>query len=211
MALIQTVVHDEPDERERQLGRLGLSTRLIVGVVEHAVADAASCTSLDPPLLTGVMRWARTVRYLREGLVPMGWTPDDADNFATCTSPDCNVIVGVATGGGGAGSASREDPRTRYPKGPITQAYISRNEIQLSLFDAEPSWQPSMRVQFWMLLLNQVPAHMHVRADHLGDLGRGPPRRETLRWRARGHQVLHVGIPTPLPTGCRHGRSPCAR
>jgi hypothetical protein len=43
-------------------------------VVRQADAEASSCTALDPPIMEGLTRWARTNRFLREELA----SPDSA-------------------------------------------------------------------------------------------------------------------------------------
>lgn len=153
-------VHITATDRDALLRGLGLSSDIIVETVSRAVSDADSCSLHDPPMLTGTMRWGRAVRYLRDALCPLGWTPDDRENFSLCVSPSGTVVLGVATGGGGAGFPDRLDVRTRYPKGPITMAYIQRNGVQLSLFEPEPELLSLGVSQYWMLLLNQVPGEM---------------------------------------------------
>ena len=53
------------DEAIDRLAGLGLSIGLIERVVRQADAEAAFCTPLDPPIMEGLTRWARTNRFLR--------------------------------------------------------------------------------------------------------------------------------------------------
>lgn len=161
MPMPGAAVHLGAADRDGLLQALGLTSGIVEGAVAHAIADADTCSPHDPPMLTGTMRWGRAVRYLRDALCPMGWTPDDRENFSLCVSPRGDVALGVATGSGGAGFPYRLDVRTRYPKGPITMSYVQRNGVQLSLFDPDPPPVGQGVPQYWMLLLNQVPGAMH--------------------------------------------------
>jgi hypothetical protein len=61
------------DEAVDRLAELGLSVDLVERVVRQADAEASFCTPLDPPIMEGLTRWARTNRFLREELIPLGW------------------------------------------------------------------------------------------------------------------------------------------
>jgi hypothetical protein len=132
-----TLVHSSPDERIQRLTRLGLDEERLVAAVTLACRDAETGSKSDPPMLRGIIRWAHTVRYLRERLGELGWSGNDDGNFSTVGSPDGRIVIGVATGDEGSG-LPREAAATRYPRGPF------------SIF-ATPS--PS-RTEFWLLLLS---------------------------------------------------------
>ncbi len=64
------------DAAADRLAELGLSIDLVERVVRRADAEAAFCTLFDPPIMEGLTRWARTNRFLREALVPLGRIDD---------------------------------------------------------------------------------------------------------------------------------------
>lgn len=120
-----------------RLGELGLDVPTIERVVRRADAEAATCTALDPPIIEGLTRWARTSRFLREELIPRGWTYDNPRNLARTIHPSGEFAVVAATGDVLTG-VPHELPTTRYRKGDATIAAVQANE-QLA-FDFGDSW-----------------------------------------------------------------------
>lgn len=120
-----------------RLAELGLTVELIERVIRRADAEAATCTRLDPPILEGLTRWGRTTRFLREELIPAGWSFDNPRNLARTIHPSGEFAI-VATSGdeltGVAGQLGQTDlrPATKYPKGYATVRAIEDNE-QLTL------------------------------------------------------------------------------
>ena len=51
---------------------LDLTTDLVVRALLRADAEAKLTTGLEPPTAEGTIRYLKTVRYLREELVPTG-------------------------------------------------------------------------------------------------------------------------------------------
>lgn len=124
-------------EAADRLAELGLSVELIERVIRRADAEAAACTRLDPPILEGLTRWGRTTRFLREELVPTGWSFDNPRNLARTIHPSGEFAI-VATSGdeltGVAGQLGQADlrPATKYRKGYATVRAVEDNE-QLTL------------------------------------------------------------------------------
>src|SRR5436190_9016737 len=84
-----------------------------------ADAEARTYTQLDPPNMQGMARYSRTVRLLREQLLPLGWWYDNPRNLARTVSPDRQVAV-IATLGDAATGVPHVRPSTRYEKGIAT-------------------------------------------------------------------------------------------
>jgi len=151
-------------DRDAQLAAIGVSVEQLTEARGRAQHDVDECTSLDPPGSRGSVRRMRSVRYLREGLIPHGWTPDDTGNVGAVVSPDGTVAIIATSGDAGTGLLSHK-PKTKYPKGEVTQLRVRQN-IQLSLFEdltEEPldASEPARRT--WFLL--QHPAGDVVRAE----------------------------------------------
>jgi hypothetical protein len=70
-----------------RLTELDLSIDLVERVVRQADAEASFCTPLDPPIMEGLTRWARTNRFLREELIPLGWRFDNPRNLPRTIYP----------------------------------------------------------------------------------------------------------------------------
>lgn len=115
-----------------RLAELGLKPEILELALRGADAEARTCTALDPPNMMGMARYARTVRLLREQLIPLGWTFDNPRNLARTVSPDRRVAI-IATLGDGAAGVPHVPPSTRYEKGIATIEAVSRNFLQLTL------------------------------------------------------------------------------
>jgi hypothetical protein len=70
-----------------RLAELDLSVEVVAAALRRADDAADACSALDPPILQGLLRWARTTRYLREELVPLGWSYDNPRNLARTIHP----------------------------------------------------------------------------------------------------------------------------
>ncbi|HEY1628052.1 MAG TPA: hypothetical protein VGG16_30110 [Streptosporangiaceae bacterium] len=110
-----------------RLAELGLSIGLIERVVRRADADVATFTELDPPIMLGLTRWGRVSRYLREELVPEGWTYDNPRNLARTIHPSGEFAIVAATGDELTGLEGLL-PTTRYRKGDATVQAVAVNE-----------------------------------------------------------------------------------
>lgn len=130
----------DDDDRDAQLEALDLAVEQLTEARGRAQHDVEECTSLDPHGSRGHVRYMRTVRYLREVLIPSGWTADDTGNVGAVVAPDGRTVIVVTSGDTGTGLRSHT-PKTKYPKGEVTQRRVRQN-LQLDLFEdltAEPA------------------------------------------------------------------------
>jgi hypothetical protein len=119
------------DQAAGRLAELGLSTDLVERVVRRADAEAAFCTPFDPPIMEGLTRWARTNRFLREELVPLGWGFDNPRNLPRTIHPGGQFAIVATTGDDVTGLAGLL-PGPKYAKGYATTRAVEVNE-QLTL------------------------------------------------------------------------------
>lgn len=119
-------VVDRPLTVRARLQELGVTEGILVEAIRAGEAAAASCTANHPPIFGGLLRYAETVRALRERLVPEGWTRDDTKNFSTAVSPDGRIAIAVARGDEATGDVDAT-PSTKYPKGAATIEAVERN------------------------------------------------------------------------------------
>lgn len=124
-------VHVEEQAVDR-LAELGLSVEIIERIVRRADAEASTCTQLDPPIMEGLTRWAKTNRFLREELVvPDGWRYDNPRNLPRTIHPSGDFAIVATTGDELTGLADLL-PATKYPKGFATAHAVEVND-QLTL------------------------------------------------------------------------------
>ncbi len=114
----------------QRLAELDLSVEIIAATLRRADSAADGCSDLDPPILQGLLRWARATRYLREQLVPTGWSFDNPRNLARTIHPSGEFAVVIATGDDQTG---RPDATAgpRHPRGYATEQAVAANS-QLS-------------------------------------------------------------------------------
>jgi hypothetical protein len=135
------------------LAELGLSFEILRKAMCAGEAARDACTANDPPWAAGFDAWARTVRALREILIPQAWTRDDEGHFSSVISPDGHTAIVVATGDVGTGNRG-STPKTKYPRGPATAAAIDSNRAQLKLFEPNDTIpiRTDANVKTWMLV-----------------------------------------------------------
>jgi hypothetical protein len=149
-----------------RLAGLGLSLGLIERVVRRADAEAAFCTPFDPPIMEGLTRWARTNRFLREELVPLGWGFDNPRNLPRTIHPGGQFAIVATTGDDVTGLAGLL-PAPKYAKGYATTRAVEVNE-QLTLDfgdfgDFGPGDLPARdHLLTWLLLFHTGDDGFHV-------------------------------------------------
>lgn len=127
-------VVSNPLEVDARLRQLGLTREVLRNAVLAARVAWASCTENDPPSYAGQTLWAVATRVLREQLILWGWIKSDAANFSTVVNGDGTIAVVVATGDSATGIEDEGViPKTKCPKGPLTEAAVLANEGQLAL------------------------------------------------------------------------------
>ncbi|HET8660589.1 MAG TPA: hypothetical protein VFM55_16490 [Micromonosporaceae bacterium] len=148
-----------------RLAELGLKAEILEFALRGADAEARTYTQLDPPNMQGMARYARTVRLLREQLVPLGWSYDNPRNLARTVSPDRRVAI-IATLGDAATGVPHVRPSTRYEKGVATVEAVSRNFLQLALpldlGEDEPVDADADGLVTWVLLYNVTEAEIRA-------------------------------------------------
>ncbi|HEY1706259.1 MAG TPA: hypothetical protein VGG75_41820 [Trebonia sp.] len=134
-------MHEGDDALDR-LSQLGLKLEYLEYAFRKADAEARTYTEHDPPSASGIARWSRTNRFLRDRLVPEEeWTSSNPHNVPITTSPDKMTTIIATTGDDDTGIASGS-PTTKYAKGQASIRAIRRNRhVQdvLPFFDTPPS------------------------------------------------------------------------
>jgi hypothetical protein len=151
------------DEAVDRLAELGLSIGLVERVVRQADAEASFCTPLDPPIMEGLTRWARTNRFLREELIPLGWRFDNPRNLPRTIHPGGRFAIVATTGDDITGLADLL-PAPKYAKGYATTRAVEVNEqLTLDFGDFDLAGLPSRdHLLTWLLLFHTADDGFHV-------------------------------------------------
>jgi len=128
------VVRSEPIEVQSRLSQLGLIEQVLLDAVARGNMRRQECTPNHPTSFIGLEAWGWTVCYLREGLVPKGWTRCEEGNWPLTVHPSKRMAISVATGDENTGNPNAI-PMTKSPKGPNTVQAIAKNHLQISLFE----------------------------------------------------------------------------
>ncbi|MEV6527222.1 hypothetical protein AB0M43_35355 [Longispora sp. NPDC051575] len=183
MALVR--LHEE-SEAGRRLAELGLDSELLTTILLAADAEARLYTELDPPGMSGMARYSRTVRGLRQALLPQGWSFDNVMNQARTLSPDQDVAIIATLGDINAGNPDPGVvPTQQHPKGQATTRAVECNG-QLSLLDLpELHWAPPAisGTTTWVLLYHpteeRITAELSL-PEMVGERGRITAWRERI-------------------------------
>jgi hypothetical protein len=150
---MQPNIKTSPREVTDALSVLGLTNEILLDAILRGENSRDNCTINDPPSAPGFYSWAGTVRALRDILVPLGWSKNDDVNYSRVVNGDLNIAIAVVTGDEGTGNKYL-NPKTKYPKGPATQAAVSCN--QGNLFGTTETPEPEVEAEngwtTWMLL-----------------------------------------------------------
>ncbi|USQ76811.1 hypothetical protein [Ornithinimicrobium cryptoxanthini] len=116
---------------EGRFQQLGLSADLLVRALLRADAEAKLTTGLEPPTAEGTTRYGKTVRYVREELIPLGWKSDNYRNFCRTIHPSGSFSIATSSGDEFTGvDVPGMKPSTKYPKGDLTALAVKQNANQ---------------------------------------------------------------------------------
>lgn len=143
-----------------RLSQLGLTKDVPRNAILAARVAWASCTENDPPSYAGQTLWAVATRVMREQLLTWGWIKSDAANFSTVVNGDGTLAIVVATGDSATGIEDAT-PKTKCPKGPLTEAAVQANggQFALALYpitevqDPRPASDEDFTLATWVLLV----------------------------------------------------------
>lgn len=148
-----------------RLNGLGVTQAILGQALDAGQHAAAGCTGHHPINYPGILAWGEAVRELRDQLIPLGWASSDTRGFPTVIHPSGKHQIAIA---GGTADTGRPNaiPRTRRPKGIVTELAVADNLISLdptgAIFGvtyAEPV------AQTWFLLHYADPIADEVRVE----------------------------------------------
>ena len=134
-----------------------MTETILVEAVDFGQRYVAECTPNDPPSMAGILAWGKTQRRLRDLLMPSGWEPDNAFNYATVVHPMRSH--GITTPGGDVNTGlPNKTPSTKSEKGPVTKSVVGVNrqmsfaEYKPELADQLPPVPKASAKETWMLI-----------------------------------------------------------
>ena len=184
-----SIVHHTPSQVAGRLHELdpALTEALLLEAVQFALGYYAECTAHDPSSAAGYLLWGKTIRSLRDLLVPAEWKSATRQNYPTIEHPSGAFAISVAGSDGGTGIIDG-NPTTRTEKGTVTKGAIAQN--QASLWDYKPNLAP-LRKRTWLLLIHVDLVNDEVRAELSLPVGTDEDNRVSW-WRER---IILTGFP----------------
>jgi hypothetical protein len=155
---MQTIVTTKVIEVTNALAALGVPLDVLRAAINAGEIARNECTLNDPPNGPGFFSWDKTLRGIKEGLIPEGWTREDY----MIVRGDGLIAICVAAGDDATGNPDPNiKPKTKNIKGVVMAAAIRRNRNQMDLFDKILNKQiiensPPREMQTWVLLRNRV-------------------------------------------------------
>ncbi|HYZ12254.1 MAG TPA: hypothetical protein VFA08_01430 [Actinomycetota bacterium] len=152
----RTTLYVTKAERATRLADLGLTEEELRDALSYGIAEASRCTENDPRIARGWIRWAKTIRALREALTSKGWTRQESRNYPVAV--DSRGVIAITASSADGSTGTEADPHTTSAKGPATKHAISKN--QLTFFDLDPIFPPDPEAerepdQTWLLLYHE--------------------------------------------------------
>jgi hypothetical protein len=114
-----------PAETASQLNELGLTEALLTKPARRAYDDVERCTGNDVASMARYLAWGKVLRYLRDELIPMGWSKGRHPELESIVSPDRSFRI-LSVGGNWA-TGTDQMPATLNDKGPLTGFAVDDN------------------------------------------------------------------------------------
>jgi hypothetical protein len=146
----------EVDDVLAALGGGGLDRSILSNALLYGEAEGRTCTEDDPGILTGVVRWGRPIRYLRETLRPKRWRREEPKSLPLVVSPDRSVAITVSSGNEQTGNPRASFAGTKWPKGKMLQDWVDPSR-QLGLGELVSEEDAEERPELWILLVRRTP------------------------------------------------------
>jgi hypothetical protein len=122
-----------PIDVPNRLKQFGLKEAILRLGVEQGQAEWANCTLNDPLMFRGLVLWARTLRSIRESMMPEDWTRLEDGGQSFVVNKSGTFAITAATGDRYTG-VKGETPSTKSSKGPKTQLAIAQNALAWTLY-----------------------------------------------------------------------------
>lgn len=164
----------EPEVAHAELERMGLNRDIFGEAFKRMHRHVLECTENDVLMTPGYLRYAKTLRYLRDLLKGRGWAAVNG-KLPTVEHRDLKISITVGSGDHNTGNHLAM-PSTKYPRGAASLIAIAENGQLVINFPEWKAIQDAARkllemhnakargeIRTWWLLL--YPTGNHVRAE----------------------------------------------
>jgi hypothetical protein len=155
-----------------RLAAMGLSEELLAEAVRYAYAEKDRCTGNDALAAGGFTVWTKLLRFLREQLIPQGWSKGGLPDLESVIHPSRSFQIVPSSGNWATGDADRM-PATKYPKGRRTAEVIADNgQFSLDIVGSTLEAKPEIKTFFLLTYEDEdkeeirhelsIPTHMKI-------------------------------------------------
>ncbi len=178
---------------EAQLAKLGVTLKIALHAVEVAQGAVAGTTRHHPPGRAGSESYFEGSRALRDRLRVEDWESVDLRGQALVVSPDNKIALTVSGGDHNTGRLLGK-PKTRSPKGRVTQCAVLANSRFLFAEDEAAARAEVARINaqidrdFWVLLIYHDEIARETRSELSRPVivvGEMKGKRQLSEWSAR--------------------------
>ena len=160
-------------EKASRLAGMGLSEKLLDEAMRYALAEIERCSGNEVNAAKGNTAYAKLMGFLRERLLPEGWTRGGQPDLESVISPDRSFQIVTSSANWATGLEDRM-PATKYAKGRVTAETIKdHGQLALDVVHLTQEAKPELMSFFWLYYLDKqkeeirhelaVPTHMTIR------------------------------------------------
>ena len=159
-------------ETATRLAAMGLTEELLAEATRFAYAEKDRCTSNDARAAGGFAVWTKSLRFLREELLPQGWSKGGLPDLESVIHPSRSFQIVPSSGNWATGYNDRM-PTTKYLKGRRTAEVIADNgQFSLDVVGSTREPKPEIKTFFFLTYEDKdkeeirhelsIPTHMTI-------------------------------------------------
>jgi hypothetical protein len=155
-----------------RLAAMGLTEEFLTEATRYAYAEKERCTGNDARAAGGYAVWSKLLRFLRDGLLPRGWSKGALPELESVIHPSRSFQIVPSSGNWATGYSDRM-PATMNPKGRRTGDVIADNgQFTLDVVGSTREVKPEMKTFFFLTYEDEnkeeirhelaIPTHMKI-------------------------------------------------
>jgi hypothetical protein len=164
--------HARADKASR-LAAMGLTAELLDEGMRYAFSEMERCSGNDVKAAKGNAAYGKPLRFVRERLLPEGWSKGGMPNLESVIHPSRAFQITTSSANWATGDIDLM-PATKYLKGRRTAEVIKDNgQMAMDLAGMTKEVKPEMRTFFWLYYLDEgkeeirhelaIPTHMTIK------------------------------------------------
>ncbi|HWI95603.1 MAG TPA: hypothetical protein VNS60_06005 [Solirubrobacterales bacterium] len=159
-------------DKDSRLAGLGLSEKLLEEGMRYAKAEMERCSGNDVNAAEGNAAYSKLIRFLREKLIPDGWSRGSQPGLESVINPDRTFQI-VTSSANWATGYDDQMPATKYPKGKRTaETMQDHGQLALDVVHLTQEAKRELKTLFWIYYLDRkkeeirhelsIPTHMTI-------------------------------------------------